>query len=170
MTPGDILFVPDEPPQTSPYTAESSNEYVAKVPTVTVDMTLEQGGEPLADEPYRIEGIGDDELKQSDAAGMVSFEVPVHVREVLLELTERGQKMRVLVGELDPVSEPSGARMRLINLGFCPKSFAGGDQYEAHDDGLFHAAVRSFQGAQGLEATGELDEATQKALIDAHGS
>jgi hypothetical protein len=170
LKPGDILFVPDEPPKTNPFTAESSNEYVAKVPTITVELILEQGGEPLADEPYRVEGIGDDEQKQADGEGTVSFEVPVHVREVLLELVERGQKMRVCVGELDPVSDASGARMRLTNLGYCPKSFAGADQYEAHDDGLLHAALRSFQAAQGLESTGELDDATQQALLDAHGS
>jgi hypothetical protein len=170
LCPGDILFIPDEPPKKLPLSSKTTNSYVADVPKVKLEITLAKGGKPLADLAYVIEGIGDDTEKKTDASGKVVIEAPVHVREVMLVLPTRGDRQAIKIGELDPVSEPSGARMRLNNLGLMGKGFAGADNYEAHDEDRLRAALRSFQTARGLERTGELDDATQTALRQAHGS
>jgi len=170
LCPGDILFVPDEPPKTLPLTAKTTNDFVAEVPKVKLELTLAEGNKPLADMPYRLEGIGDDSEKRTDSSGKVVIEAPVQVREVVLVLPKRGEKQIVRIGDLDPASEPSGARMRLTNLGLLSKSFAGADNYEAQDDQKLRAAVQAFQSGHGLEPTGELDEDTQAALVAAHGS
>ena len=170
LCPGDVLFIPDEPPKTLPLTAKSTNAYVAEVPKVKLELTLTEGDKPLADMPYRIEGIGDDSEKRTDGSGKVVIEAPVNVREVMLVLPKRGEKQLVRIGELDPVSEPSGARMRLTNLGLLGKGFAGADNYETSDADRLRAGVQAFQRAQRLDPTGELDEQTQAALLAAHGS
>jgi hypothetical protein len=170
LCPGDVLFIPDEPPKTLPMTAKTTNDYVADVPKVKIELTLAEGDKALADVPYRVEGIGNDAEQRTDGSGKVVIEAPVHVREVLLVLPKRGEKYLVRIGDLDPVSEPSGARMRLTNLGLLGKSFSGADRAESHDDQRFCAALKAFQDAQGLEPTGELDEPTQAALVSAHGS
>ena len=49
------------------------------------------------------------------------------------------------------------ARMRLHNLGY-------------PDDASFEVNLFSFQQGAGLTATGQLDDATRRALVDAHGT
>lgn len=167
---GDILYVPDEPRPRLPFDAETTNRYEARVPRMPVRLVLAIDGEPLAGERYRVEGIGDDSERVTDAEGAATFEVDVHTRAVTIALLDRNQRCRMLVGDLDPVSEPSGARMRLTNLGVYGPSVAGEDQYEAHEDGALRAALIAFQRGRGLETSGELDEATQSALVEAHGA
>jgi hypothetical protein len=167
---GDILHVPDEPKKRLPLEAETSNRYEARVPRLPVRLVLAIDGEPLAGERYRVEGIGDDEEKVTDGEGAATFEVDVHIRAVTVVLLDRKMRCRMMVGDLDPVSEPSGARMRLTNLGFYDPAVAGEDQYEAHQDGALRAALVAFQRAKGLEVTGELDETTRAELVAQNGA
>ena len=167
---GDILFVPDEPKKRLPLTLEADNRYEARVPRLPVRLVLAIDGEPLAGEKYRVEGIGDESDKVTDAEGAVTFEVDVHVRAATIVLVDRNQRCRVMIGDLDPVSEPSGARMRLTSLGYHGAMVAGADEYEAHDDGALRAALVAFQRDRGLEPSGELDEATQEELVALNGA
>jgi hypothetical protein len=79
---------------------------------------------PLVNEPCRIEGLGGDAVERNtDGAGRVAFEVPVHVREVRVSLHEGRTVIPLLIGHMDPLSEPSGVRAKLANLGHrapCP--------------------------------------------------
>ena len=172
LSPGDILWLPDEPKPELSFTAKKENAFAARVPLVEVSLVLESGGEPLADEPYRVRGLFDDSEQRSDGDGRVKLEVPAYLREVVLELVERDASLAVTVGGLDPVDQPSGARMRLENLGFGSKMSAGSgpDAHPAHDEQVFLASLRTFQLDAGLEPTGELDEATQAKLLEKHGS
>lgn len=167
---GDVLYVPDEPKPRLPLQAEASNRYEARVPRLPVRVVLAIDEEPLSGETYRVEGIGDDEEKVTDGDGAATFEVDVHTRAVTIVLVDRKARVRMLVGDLDPVGEPSGARMRLTNLGFYGPTLAGADRYEAADDDALCAALVAFQRARGLEPSGALDEATQAELVAAHGA
>ena len=167
---GDVLFIPDEPTKPLALTAETENKYVAKVPTVTVSVVLDEDDEPLADVTYRLEGLGDEQEYTSDGEGRITFEAPVNVREVVIHLVDKDMRLRVGVGDLDPADTPSGARMRLTALGFYGGRVQGEDAYVAHDDATLAAATQAFQQAQGLDASGELDDATRNALVAAHGS
>lgn len=172
LLPGDVLYVPDDPRKKNPFTKETANAYKAKLPRAKVKVALTgPGGKPLADEPYVVDGIGDDAPRTTDGSGNVIFTVPVTVREVELTLTKRKQTFRVMVGQLDPVGEPSGARMRLEHLGLYSPSFAPGDEpYASRDEAQLAAALAAFQIKKGLPSTGKLDAATQAALVAAHGS
>jgi hypothetical protein len=119
-----------------------------------------------------IAGLGDEDVTGStDGEGNVIFEAAVSVRAVKLTLTKRRQTFQVLVGDLDPVDEPSGARMRLEHLGLYGGSYADGPEpYASRDEAQFAAAITAFQKKQGLPATGKLDDATKVALVAAHGS
>jgi len=167
---GDILFVPDEPKKRLPLKHEEENSYVATVPRISVSVVVADDDEPVADQPYVVEGLGDDEERMTDKDGTVSFEAPVHVREVTVRFKERELAFRIGVGELDPIDTDAGVRMRLTQLGFYGATLAGEDAYVERDDAQLAAAIAAFQTAQGLPTTGELDDATRKALLDVHGS
>lgn len=166
---GDILFVPDVPKKRNPYSKETSNSYVATVPKLPVSLTLDHNGEPIADEKYIVRGLDEELEGTTDGTGKVEFEIDVHVKEVVVELVDKKKSYRMLLGNLDPVDEPSGARQRLMQLGIYSATREGEDQYVAHSPKQLAAALRGFQMRQGIEATGELDEATINALRDAYG-
>jgi peptidoglycan hydrolase-like protein with peptidoglycan-binding domain len=67
------------------------------------------------------------------------------------------------VGGLDPVEETSGVQKRLVNLGH----YRGPVDGEPSVD--LTAAIRAFQSANGLEPTGEPDDATREKLRKVHG-
>ena len=163
LRPGDILQLPVRPKEALSLTAGTTNRYVANVPRVHVHLCLrDDAGNALGNEPYEIQGLGPARTGTSTAEGDVSFEAPVVTREVSLLLTERGITLPIRIGDLDPVEESSGVRMRLQHLGL----LRAGD----HDDGALRSSVRAFQEAQGLPPTGQIDDATRTALITAHGS
>lgn len=170
LRPGDVLFVPDEPKRPLRLNPKENNVFVARVPTVKVSVVVCSDDEPIRDEPYVVLGIGDESPKKTDGEGRVEVEVPVHVREVLVRFVDRKTEMRIAIGDLDPPDTPTGVRMRLASLGYHADKVEGADRSIAHDDDALQGAVVAFQRANGLEATGEVDDATRAALVEAHGS
>lgn len=167
---GDVLFVPDEPKPKLRLNKEETNAFVARVPAVKLALHVAEEGEPLKNEKYVIEGLGDESERVTDGEGKLELTVPVHVREVIVRFVKTGKRMKLAVGELDPPDTPSGARMRLTSLGFYGAKLTGKDQYVAHDEEALAQAVRAFQASKDLPVTGELDAATRDALVAEHGS
>jgi hypothetical protein len=164
LSPGDIVYLPESKKEGLPIQKGTTNRYIAKVPKVTVHLVLQDdAGTPLAGEPYEIRGLGDLVTGTVPDDGAVSFDARVTAREATLVLTRRGLVFPVRVGDLDPVEEPSGVRMRLAHLGYLRSP--GED-----DPCALVTALSAFQRAQKLEVTGALDDVTRDALKSAHGS
>jgi len=89
----------------------------------------------------------------------------VTLREFSVYVPGRHLTFQGLVGEMDPIDEATGVTKRLRHLGF------GDDRLVscAGDDELLRDAIATFQQAQGLTVTGELDEVTKGALMKSHG-
>lgn len=189
LAPGDIVYVPDAKPKGLPITAGTTNKYVARVSRVTINLILQKDGQILADEPYVIEGLGVPVPGKSSPEGKVSFDISVHVREVQLVLTRRDMAHTVLIGEMDPLDQPSGVKKRLSHLGFLvwrPEVEARTSDLLSSegpfdlverlrrsggiDDDELQRAIEAFQRAEGLKPTGAMDAATREALGAAHGS
>jgi peptidoglycan hydrolase-like protein with peptidoglycan-binding domain len=163
LQPGDVLHVPEPQPESGPQVSpNTSNRYKARVPTMEIKLKLRDGDGPLANKAYRLRGAGKEQQGTTDGDGLATLRVPLHLREVCLVL-EGGREYQLLIGDMDPVDEPSGVRKRLEHLGYLSRSL--GD-----DDGALQDAVRAFQAAQQMTATGEIDQATRDALVSAHGS
>lgn len=162
LAPGDVLSIPDEPREGPALRVGGNNHYRARVPVVPVKIRLRDGDHPLANEPYRVDGLPRSISGQSDGEGQIEFEVPVTSREVQLTLTNRHTVVPVRVGDLDPPSTASGVRQRLDHLGYNRTQAVGPD-----DDAR---ALRMLQRDHDLPETGEIDEATRSALSGAHGS
>jgi N-acetylmuramoyl-L-alanine amidase len=168
---GDKVIIPDAPPQS--FKKATGQEHVIKLkrPKVMLNVRLQkEDGSPIAGKAFVLH-LPDGPLKGTTTGdGLVAQEIPIQVTsldlEVLMSDDPKGAAWiwNVQVGHLDPVDVLSGVRQRLNNLGF----FAGADLEARADDALAYA-VRAFQQSAGLDATGALDDATRKKLVDAHG-
>lgn len=169
LRPGDVLFIPVENQRPLlDLRARASNQYVARIPRAYVSLIVSQGGASLADQPYVILGLGEDDVvRRTTADGAVEFEAPVHLREVTVRFEERSLEFRIGIGELDPPNTPSGMRTRLQHLGYYSSAApAPGRRRDAE----LRNAIRWFQAYQDLEVTGEMDTATIDAVVAAHQS
>jgi hypothetical protein len=68
---------------------------------------------------------------------------------------------------MDPITEPSGLRKRLVHLGHLVPFFEGAPE---HSPAAVAHAISAFQAAEQLTVTGVADAATLDALTRAHGS
>ena len=147
-------------------TPGTNNRFRARPVTVPVELALRGGdGQPVANHAYRVTGLGSPRDGTTDAEGVARLEVPVHVREVEITLDGSGRSFRLLIGDMDPVDEPSGVWKRLRHLGLLAR-----DEMAPEGDEALAEAVAAFQREAGLEPTGEVDQATRDALVRAHGS
>jgi hypothetical protein len=169
LSPGDVLYLPDAARDWRSLHVGTTNAFTAIVVTQPVSIVL-GGEEPLANEPYLARILGLDVRGTTGPDGSLAIDVPIHCNSFVLELLNRGTAHTVLVGHLDPHTEPSGVRQRLSNLGY-------GSLIALHLPALGIDQVScdrlhllSFQLAQGLPATGDLDPATSDALNKAHGT
>ncbi|HEY4120582.1 MAG TPA: type VI secretion system tip protein TssI/VgrG [Byssovorax sp.] len=169
LLPGDVLSFPRAKRPGKPFQKGSSTPFTVQIPKTTIKITFVVADTPVANEPYRVEGAGAPQELTTDGSGVAQFDVPVHVREVVLVFPNKGgASYPVRVGDMDPVDEPSGARKRLQHLGF--REPDDGTTSAAEEADRDRAAILAFQTANGLEATGELGGSGQDALVAAHGS
>jgi hypothetical protein len=169
LCPGDVLFVPDTQSKSLPLVGGTTNEFVATVPKITVEVRLlDCEGAPIAAEPYRVMDVpeADQEQKETDPEGTIRVEVAVHVRSVTISLERLGLTYEFMVGDLDPHDEPSGARQRLANLGYGEDALP-----DASDGGSSpNLALERFRRAAKSAATGDLGPGDHEALEKEHGS
>jgi hypothetical protein len=167
LHPGDVISIPDTPWPT--YTLATGKRHVITIRTpkkILRVRLLDGDQEPLGALPYTLtagkktfEGTLTDE-------GILEHEIAANVHEAKLRV---GGMTRLLkIGELNPMTNTAdggitGAQARLANLGYHPGAVDG--QLGPRT----RAAIEQFQTDQGLDVTGELDDALLAALQDSHG-
>lgn len=168
LLPGDRVHIPELEPKEVTLATEARHRVVVVGRTVTVHLLLVAGRDPLGDEPYTVEYSSTTLNGTSDGDGKIALKLPVALYEATLLLPNRRQRYTLALGRLDPADTISGATDRLCNLGDLP-----GDaelSTPSADSGVIAEALRSFQLAEDLEPSGELDNDTIAALKSAHGS
>jgi N-acetylmuramoyl-L-alanine amidase len=93
--------------------------------------------------------------------GLIDTLLPADTEEALLEIA--GERIRLTVGGLDPITRVTGVQQRLAQLGFDPGAI----------DGIVGpktiGAVMAFQAAHpDLKPTGKIDDDTRRTLLAAH--
>jgi hypothetical protein len=164
LLPGDVVNVPARRPRDEPVPTGGVGRFQLAVELPKLRVRLLDDAKPRAGEAYRLEYDDGQVLEGStNAAGWVQQPLPLGVRRAVLVLKDGTERYELAVGELDPADTTSGAQGRLSNLGY----------YFGRIDGelgpMTAAALRRFQRAKGLEATGALDEATAEALRGDYG-
>jgi hypothetical protein len=166
LLPGDRVTVP--PLVTKQLEADTGRRHRYRrrgVPEIFHLRFLDPDGRPRAGLSYVLE-VGDRTLEGvTDGEGRIEQWIPPGAMEATLTLEnekKRPEIYRLQIGSLDPGGSEAGARARLGNLGFLPDEDA--------EDADYRKALRAFQIVHDLPATGTLDQKTQAALVQAHGS
>jgi LysM repeat protein len=152
------------PPSSTPSQPQDTKNVVFEDPQTE---ERSQEDRPRQNIPYILDIDGNLTEGTTDDDGMIEVNIPPNARQGRLILEPGTTNERVLplnLGGLNPLSEISGIKHRLKNLGFdC------GDTSDEATPGL-EAALRAFQEKHGLRVTGEADQATKDKLQDLHGS
>jgi hypothetical protein len=116
LAPGDVLYIPTEPPPSLGLSSGTTNDYSATIPRVSLTLLFLDGTEPLKGEPCQVEGLAADDPEvptSTDGEGTLVLKIPVTIREIAVRFPDRMLGYRFFVGDLNPAVEASGIRQRL---------------------------------------------------------
>jgi LysM repeat protein len=171
INPGDVLKIPDVDPVAHQVQTGKAYTFVVKRPRTVLRLALE------VNEATNYELTCGDQTFSGSVSDASPFEhpIPVGATEAQLSIwpasaaSPAGKDApgarttwSLQVGHLNPIEEPSGVLGRLMNLGYYD-----GDLNQA-DEAARTGAVRRFQLASKLDATGQLDDSTRSALLKRH--
>jgi hypothetical protein len=128
---------------------------------------VKQKAVPRANVPFTLEIDGNVISGNTDNDGVINQNIPPNARQGTLTIEPGTQNEMVIplqLGALDPVSEISGVKHRLSNLGF----ICGDPTDEMTPE--FEEALCQFQQWNDIQVTGQPDAATKGKLKQLHGS
>jgi hypothetical protein len=176
LAPSDIVYIPD-PPQTDPGTplqTGTDNAFVAteRPPLHARFILVDDAGAPLGGQSFVIEDAEPPVQGTTEGDGSLEVQIPYGQTWVRVQLPDQDIALVVQRAFLDPVTEPSGLQQRLEALGLLPAlpAILDPDAAAIVAQEYQEAATRAFQQKAGILETGELDDATQAALLRAHGA
>lgn len=161
-----LRFVkPKDPPPAGPEPAgggadDASNYVEPDLTTAPMEM------EPIANAPFRLNIDGQVSEGQSDGDGQVNVSIAPSASSAVITFHPGTPDERVIplsLGEMDPIDTITGVRKRLNNLGY-PCTCDGTELTPELKD-----VIARFQKDNGLEANGELSDATKDKLKGKHG-
>ncbi len=159
---GDRVFIPEKRQKVE--TGETGKVHTFRLKGVPVKLNLELldfDGTPRAGTQYTLTVDGKKITGVVPADGLISEVIPPRAKTAHLKL-ETGEEYDIDLGYMNPVEYASGVQARLKNLGYFKGEISGSLDDETRQ------ALRRFQREQGLEATGEADQATRDALLTSH--
>ena len=170
LFPGDVVVIPDKPPPKTVQVATGKlHSFRTKKRAGTVfHLVMKDGlGEPRAALRYTLIVGGKKLAGATDANGELKQSIPpaATVGNLIFGEGDDQDEIEVHFGHLDPITEVSGVKQRLLNLGFDPGAV---DDQSLSDEA--EAAIEVFQRHCGLTATGKIDAATRKKLEERYGS
>ena len=174
---GDIVHIPDLTIKQEPGATETRHKFMLKgVPEIFRMKLLDADHQPRANLEYTIIIEGNARKGTTDGNGELKESIPpdAHSGKLLVPTPPdksgkpipgrpKFQVMILNLGTLNPVTEISGIKSRLTNLGF----YKGPIDENLDDD--TKRALRAFQRRKGLPVTGNPDDATQAQLLKIHG-
>lgn len=124
------------------------------------------GWKPRAKVPFVLEVDGVTTTGSTDAEGVLKTPIPATAKAGTLKvgLGDDAVTYYLDLGHLNPVTEASGLKQRLRNLGYVTT--------DVTEDALSETEIRSlrrFQSEHDLEVTGKADDATRARLVEICG-
>lgn len=159
---GDEVVIPDKDQKEETVATGKMHGFQMVSPRLMFRMEMrDETMEPLVDYPFELHVDGALAAKgKTKANGLI--EIPLPIGSSTGKLRFLGEEYRLEFGGLDPVSRIKGVQQRLNNLGYPAGPI----------DGIVgrktRAALRAFQAAQKLDATGKIDDPTRKRLLELH--
>ncbi len=162
LMPGDEVFVPELRIKTVSKGTDGRHKFKRKGVPAKFRLQLKLLDEPRANEAYVLEIDGNTFKGTTDGNGILEQFIPPNAKGGRLLLNGGKEVIQIRIGFLNPIDEISGIQQRLNNLGFN----CGSEDGELDDQ--TRAAIRAFQEAYGLQATGEPDGPTKAKLAGLH--
>jgi Putative peptidoglycan binding domain/LysM domain len=159
---GDEIVIPDKTPKEETIATGKLHPFQVSTPKLLFRMEMrDETMDPLVDYPFELYVDGAlVEKGKTKADGLIEVPLPIGSRAGKLRFL--GEEYQLDFGGLDPVSRVKGIQQRLNNLGYPAGPI----------DGIVgkktRAALRTFQAAQKLDATGKIDDPTRKRLLELH--
>jgi len=166
LSPWDRITIPDKELREEDGATEQRHRFRCNNRNSWLRTKFLRKGEPRSGEPYLLIVDGKDFRGDLDNQGKLEVRVPCDAKEAIVLLGREGEQERYTfkIGHVDPLSELSGVKQRLKNLGFS----CGSEDNEVGP--RTRSALRRFQEKHGLQVTGEIDEETRNRLREVHGS
>jgi hypothetical protein len=167
LYPGDVITIPDR--TTKLETAETGhfNQFVAVGDRLELRLLVRDlGGQPRANQPCKVTVAGRTQEKASGEDGCIRVEIPRTAARAVLSIY--GESFDVEIGCLDPITEPTGIRARLISLGYLEGPLTR-ETPESEDPSEIRSAIEEFQCDYGMPVTGDMDDTTRAKLMEVYG-
>lgn len=168
LFPGDVVFVPDKRVKEVNKATDQQHRFRMKnVPAKFTVRLVNDDDSPRGGVKYLLTVDGEEFEGQSTSGGEISVSVPPGAKTGKLELTDKNgeeEEYDIALGYLDPIEEMSGVQGRLRGLGYYYGDISGENSDELGD------AIREFQEDNGMEVTGEVDDALRSQLQSDFGS
>lgn len=159
---GDEVFVPELELKEVSKSTDQKHTFKRKGDPVKLRIRLTKFSKPRANEKYILLIDGKSLEGTTDGDGRIEQTVPGNARTGTLILKGGKEQYPVNIGELDPLDEPKGIQQRLNNLGYD----CGPDDGDIGEKTV--EALKKFQAAHDLPATGEPDAATKAKFKEVH--
>jgi hypothetical protein len=163
LAPGDRVFIPEKPAKQLACATDATHRFTVSRPVAFVRLVLRDRQEnPIPDSDYVLR-VGSIELRGRTSEGLVEQKVDASAQSAELLVPERGLRLRLRIGHLDPIDTAAGLKARLRNLRYHVSST------DDLDDAATTQALRAFARKEGLAEDADLD-AIRGALTTKHGS
>jgi hypothetical protein len=174
LAPLDILKIPETEPIWHSLTTGTTNEFTASTPPLLHGRVQCFGldGQPIAGATFTVLDVSPPTQGTTTDDGTAEFSFPSDVSTVRLEFADLKLVLLAHVAHLDPITTPSGVQQRLEGLRIIPPLpiIPDEDFRDMLAEYAVIAGLQRFQRQQGIEPTGELDDATLQALVKAYGA
>ena len=166
LLPGDLLYVPEKQPKSVSRPTDQQHGFVKKGVRSKFRMCIKNVGEPCANQPYVLIIDGQPYNGNTDSGGWIEVSIPPDAQsgQLTVGLDPLHQQVFTLeLGGIDPITEIAGIQKRLRNLGYACE--ATGELDEATS-----RAIALFQEREDLDPSGKPDRSTLSKLQEQYGS
>jgi len=165
LLPGDVVVIPDKKVKEEIIQTGARHTFRKKGTLEELNIQLkDEFGEPRADTLYILNVDGHLYRGNTDSDGILKQTIAVGAKSGSLVLGESyDEEIPLAFGNLDPIDTPTGILARLENLGVACDPLISGEAFSVSE------ALQKFQHMHGLDASGDLDDDTQKKLEEQYG-
>ena len=166
---GDIISVPDKRIKEVSIPTNQVHKFRVKNVPAKLRIQFMLQGQPRANALYTLTIDGQlmsEPEARTDSRGFVTCPISPLAKhgKLVLGEGENRDEYSLQLGYLNPVSDLTGAKQRLLNLGY----YSGPIDQDLSEE--TKQAIRTFQASSGLASTGEMDQMTQSKLQQVHDS
>jgi N-acetylmuramoyl-L-alanine amidase len=168
LKPGDVIVIPDLRPRTESVATGATQRFIRHGLASLLQVVLRDTvGKPREKVAWELSVDGAQPITGTTGAdGLVKTRIAPNAKKAVLTLrgARAPERHELDFCFLDPVQEIAGVQARLANLGYYQGPIDGASNAE------LEAALLTYQREWGLEPTGKSNAATERKLVELHGS